>query len=381
MTALVLALLMSTHAGPEAPERPDSTFDAIAREGIGYVYNLQFEEADTAFTRLISMRPGHPAGHFFLAMVNWWRIMIDMDNTAYDERFVDSLEGVIDLCDDILDKHENDVTALFFKGGALGFIGRLKFHRDDWLGAADAGRKALPIVQDASAADPENCDIYLGTGIYNYYAEVIPEQYPVAKPLLLFIPAGDRKKGIRQLHIAAAKGKYASVEAAYFLMQLYYQYEKLYADALAIARDLHRRFPGNMLFHKYVGRCYVSMNNLQMADSVFRDILARCAAGRRGYNAVTEREAEYYVGVYEMSMDHDAAALQHFFRCDELSRRVDQDGPSGFMVLANLKAGMACDALGRREDALRQYSKVLRMKEYQNSHELAERYLETPWKR
>lgn len=58
--------------------------------------------------------------------------------------------------------------------------------RESWLKAADDGREALPIVEEASALDPDNMDVQLGFGIYNYYADVIPNEYPILKPLMIF---------------------------------------------------------------------------------------------------------------------------------------------------------------------------------------------------
>jgi tetratricopeptide (TPR) repeat protein len=288
---------------------------------------------------------------------------------------------VVDLCDELLEENENDVTALFFKGGALGFTGRLKFHRDDWFGAANAGRQALPLVQDAVAADPQNYDLFLGTGIYNYYAAVIPEQYPVAKPLLLFIPSGDKRKGIEQLETAAAKGRYASVEAKYFLMQLYYLYEKEYGKAFAIAGELHRRYPDNMLFHRYVGRCLITMGRYREAGELFAEVDRLVDTGKPGYNTVVEREAEYYLGMSAMMQEEYSGALSHYYRADELSRLLDKEGPSGFMAMTNLNIGKVYDLLSRRDLAVAQYQKVLGMTEYRDTHDLAERYLRNPYSR
>jgi hypothetical protein len=50
------------------------------------------------------------------------------------------------------------------------------------------------------------------------------------------------------------------------------------------------------------------------------------------------------------------------------------------MVMANLKAGMANDALSRRELAEKQYRKVLDMREYLDSHKQAEEFLKSPYK-
>ena len=351
------------------------------QQGIEYVYNLEFEKAEKQFREIIQAQPQNPAGHFFLAMVTWWKILIDIDNEQYDEQFYDSLKNVVELCDDILDKNESDVNALFFKGGAIGFKGRLKAHRSSWLDAASAGRKALPIVQEASALDPKNYDVLLGSGIYNYYAEVVPQEYPFVKPLLLFVPPGDKAKGIQQIKTAAEKGKYAGIESSYFLMQIYHQFEKDYTKALELATKLHNRFPNNMLFHKYLGRCHVSMGNWEKVKDVFGEILARSKKNQRGYGASVEREAEYYLGMYDLTMNTPDAALKHFYRCDELSRTLDKDGPSGFMVLANVKIGNIYDLAGKRDLAVTQYRKVLDMKEYKDSYLQVKQYLSSAYKR
>ena len=360
---------------------PDTAFDAKTKRGIEYVYNLEFENADKVFNELVQARPKNPAGYFFLAMVDWWRILIDIDNEQYDERFYEALDHVVDMCDDILDENPNDITALFFKGGSIGFKGRLKAHRSSWFDAANAGRKALPIVQEASELDPNNYDILLGSGIYNYYAEVIPNEFPFVKPLLLFVPPGDKAKGIEQIKMAAEKGKYASIESAYFLMQIYYQFERDYPKAQELAMKLNARFPNNMLFHKYLGRCYVVTSQWGKVQETWQAILIRCQKKQRGYGASTEREAEYYLGVHDMTMGVYESALKHFYRCDELSRTLDKDGPSGFMVLGNLKVGNIQDLLAKRELALVQYQKVLDMKDYKDSHKQARQYIEAPYKK
>lgn len=376
---LIVVVGICAHAQLLAQSRDSLEFDAKAQRGIEYVYNLEFEKAGKEFGDLVRMRPQHPAGHFFLAMVQWWRILIDIDNEERDDALYDALDSVVDMCDEMLDKNPNDVTALFFKGGSIGFKGRLKAHRSEWIGAANAGRKALPIVQRASVLDSTNYDVLLGSGIYNYYAEIIPEEYPFVKPLMLFVPPGDKQRGIQQLAVAAEKGKYAGIESMYFLMQLCFVYEKDYPKALSLARVLHSRFPNNMLFHKYLGRCYVALNNWQEADSVFSEILSRSQKSQRGYTASIGREAEYYLGLNDMNTRRYETALQHLYRCDELSRALDKEEPSGFMVMTNLKVGMIYDALAKRDLAVSQYRKVLGMKQFKDSYKQAEQYLRTPF--
>ncbi len=358
---------------------PDPDFDFHVQKGIDYTYNLEFEKANVEFAELVKMKSDHPAGRFFLAMVDWWRILLDLDDDSHDGEFFDKLGNVIDMCNTRLDKDENDITALFFKGGAIGFRGRLHANRNHWIRAANDGRRALGIVQKAYELQPNNYDILLGTGIYNYYAEVAPERYPLLKPLMWFLPKGDKAKGIEQLHLASQHAKYAKIEATYFLMQLYFYFEKDYVAALKLATELHKGYPNNSLFHRYLGRSYVTLNRLNEAHGVFTEVLKRHNESQVGYNKAAAREAYYYIGLYRMSVGQLEEALSQFSFSERLSREIDKGTPSGYMVMAILRMGMAFDLSKKREDAIQSYKRVLALNEFEDSHKLAKQYLDKPY--
>ncbi|MCX8010481.1 MAG: hypothetical protein N3A61_04960, partial [Ignavibacteria bacterium] len=199
-----------------AQVRNDSTLNKLEREitrGIDLIYNIKFDSAEVIFKNIMAEYPENPAGRFFLAMVEWWRILLEINDESRDQHFYEMLEDVIYHCDEILKKNKQDVNAIFFKGGSIGFRGRLRAYRDSWIKAADDGREALPLVRLAHSIDPHNKDVYLGLGIYNYYASVVPDRFPYLKPLMVFFPSGDKNKGIEQLEETWKKGKYASTEA------------------------------------------------------------------------------------------------------------------------------------------------------------------------
>lgn len=359
----------------------DPEIDRRIQRGIDYIYNIELEKADSQFTEVIKLRPDHPVGYFFQAMVQWWRILTNFDDESHDQQFYDMLNVVIDMAEKRLDENSKDVTALFFKGGAVGFRGRLRANRGNWLGAANDGIVALPVVRKAYELDPNNYDVLLGIGIYNYYADIMPDRYPIVKPLMIFFPSGDRKRGLEQLSLAATNSKYAKVEATYFLMQNYFNFEKDYSKALELARQLHARYPRNSVFHRYFGRCLVSMGFLADANAQFVEIESRFQKKQTGYDAYDGREAYYYIGKFDFLSGRLENALVKLQKCDSLSRKIDKDGPSGFMSLGNLLMGMTYDLQNKREHALQQYRKVLAMKEYENSHVDAKRYTEKPYKR
>ncbi len=359
----------------------DASIDSSLQAGIGFIYNLEFYDADKQFDRVIRMQPDHPSGYFFKAMTQWWRILSNFNDESQDERFYDMLENVIDMCDKRLEKNPDDIAALFFEGGSLGFRGRLRANRGNWFGAARDGIGALPIVQKAFELDPQNDDVLLGIGIYNYYADIIPREYPIVKPFMVFLPSGDRKKGIEQLERAALKARYARTEARYFLMQNYFLYEKEFGKALALSQQLHADYPRNPLFHRYLGRCYVSLGNWDGAYRIFSEVLDRATRRQVGYDLYDEREAYYYVGKYFFSKGQDEDALTLFVKCEERSEAIDKETASGFRSMAVLHRGMILDLQMKRREAIAQYRKVLSMKDFQTAHAEAAKYLRQPYKR
>ncbi|MFQ5797308.1 MAG: hypothetical protein ACE5H0_01290 [Bacteroidota bacterium] len=376
---LVLILLFPIASPARGQTIVEGKLDQIIVRGIDRIYNLEFQEAERLFANVVDTMSNHPVGHFFLAMTDWWRILIDRENEALEKRFYQRLDHVIDLCDDRLDKNKTDYIGLLFKGGALGFRGRLRALKSQWIRAANTGKAAIDIVDYALKVYPENYDLLLGSGVYSYYADVIPDEYPLLKPFMLFLPKGDKQAGIEQLTLASQHARYASTEATYFLFQLYFHYEKQYLKSLELAHTLHEKYPRNALFHRYVGRCYAVLNRWEEVKAVFDDVLARYLVHQPGYSNFVGREAYYYLGAYSMSRGQDSLALAHFFRCDELSRKLDREGASGFMVMANLKIGMIYDTQGKRELAIQQYRKVLAMKDYNKAHKSAKLYLKTPY--
>ena len=62
-------------------------FDPRIQRNVDLIYNLRFAEAERQFKAVIEAEPDNPLGYFFLAMVDWWRVLIDLDDETHDEVF------------------------------------------------------------------------------------------------------------------------------------------------------------------------------------------------------------------------------------------------------------------------------------------------------
>src|SRR3990172_2030862 len=90
-------ILFSSVSSAQWITAPD--FNDHAQQGISEVYNLEFEKAESEFSYLARHYPSHPAGKFFLGMIEWWEILIDVDDESRDEIFIEKMDEVIELFD------------------------------------------------------------------------------------------------------------------------------------------------------------------------------------------------------------------------------------------------------------------------------------------
>jgi tetratricopeptide (TPR) repeat protein len=164
-------------------------------------------------------------------------------------------------------------------------------------------------------------------------------------------------------------------------MTLYYTYESNPYKAEEFANMLVKDFPNNPIFEKWSGRISVKKGDYLSGSKIFTSIMAKTNKNLPGYNtAKTKREASYYIGLqYRNTKQLDSA--KYFFEMSaNLSKQIDKDEESGFYVNTYLYLGMINDQLGNRRKAVDYYEKLLDMREYLNSHDLAEKYLKEPFK-
>lgn len=381
MSAFALFLLLGAGAARAAQTSilEDPLFQQDAKQGLQYLYDMDFGAADEIFTQIIVRSPDHPVGPFLRALIPFWAIQLEPDDTSQDEDFLTALDGVIDLCDRRLAADPEDIDALFFKSGAHAFRGRLHSDRERWLRAARDGQQALSALKKVRERMPENDDIYFGIGLFDYLADEAPRQYKILRPFKAFFPRGDRERGLAELERAMTRGTFVPTEVAYSLLQIHYLFEENYKESLRHSVWLRQRHPDNSLFHLYEGRIYERMGRLQDANRVFHQVLERHAKGQSGYTDAVAERALYLLTRVEMRFRRYNVAMANLARLEQLTSR--RDIPSEYKALGRLRKGMVYDATGQRKDAVRCYKDVLAMRgdNYDNARDRAKDYLKKPY--
>jgi len=345
------------------------------------IYSCNFDSADYNISKYQSSYPKEPQGLFLSVLSDWWKINIDRKNTALDDKLEDDVNKTCNLCDEISDKDPKNIDALIYKGASLGYKGLTKSLRENWLSAADDGRQALNLLDEALELAPGNKEALLGIGIYNYFAEYIPERYPFLKPLMIIFPKGDRIKGVAQIKDAAENSKFAGYEAKYVIAYFNLQYERNFFESEVYCKMLTEEFPGNPVFEKMLYNCYSGAGKFTDALDGWTKVRDKNLKKIHGYefDAVL-READYYISLSLLKTNRLDEMEQFIIECESLSLKIDDDDTS-FKVFTMLMQGMRNDALGNRGKAIDYYKKVLDMKEYSGSQKEANRFLKEPYSR
>lgn len=354
--------------------------DDKLQKGIEYIYKVQFDSANAIFNEMTTARPDDPTGWFFKMLVEWWKINLNKEDESNDQNFLISVDKVIEVTDKVLDKNDDDYTALFYQGGAIGFRGLMRSIRESWLKAAEDGKDALNLFTKASELNTNNKDILFGIGLYNYFAEYVPNKYPFLKPLMIIFPSGDKAKGLFQITDAADNSKLAKYEARGILAYLNINYENNYNESEKNAKILLEKFPNNPVFEKYLLKSYIGNGRWMEALTGWKKVLEKADSNTAGYNNdYTRREANYYAAVGLFSLRQEMEAEQYLLKAEELTNKLDKT-PGGFNAQIYLMRGMLADKKGNRDEAISYYDRVLSMDQFSNSHRDAKAFKNNSYK-
>ena len=306
-------------------------FDARIQRGIDLIYNLRFAEAERHFQDIVAAEPDNPLGYFFRAMVSWWRILIDLPDKTHDAEFHARLKQCIEVCDPAAKKRPDGLRRDSLQGRCHWFPrAACTATESKYVKAAHDGLRSLPLLKKSRQLEPTNKDILFGQGLYHYFAEVMPQRHRILRPIMAFLPDGDRVLGLQQLKEVAREGAYARTEAAYFLGQIYRIFEKDNRRALPYFEELYKRYPDNAVFHRYTARLMVELGRWRSGVALYEEYVRRSLAGQTGYHRHGRLEAHYYAGKYAYFERRFPEAADHLAATDSLAANSERKRDPSF---------------------------------------------------
>lgn len=367
---------------------------AQARPGFSDIYSLDLDQAEQVFVALKRGYPQHPAPPLYMGAIAWLRELLrrqdlDLDlflspaffTTETDlvmppgqrQAFLDDIRDCQTLTQKILDKNPKHAEALYFLGASYGILSSFSITIDHSLSRAFSyGDKAYSYNRRALSLDPNYYDAYVTVGLYKYIVGSMPWYI---KPLAAILGyRGTKEEGLRDVDLAAAKGEYVKTDAKIVQMVLLLR-EGRSKDALLGALELRHEFPRNYIFQINIAQILTTMGQDDQAVSEYLDVVRQAEQGKPNYNLLPLTTFRYSLGYKFFKMGRLALAQ------DQFQRSIANPGtPDYERAWSHLRLGQILDLEGKRDQAIERYEEVLKLKEVSNSHDMARKFLQKPYR-
>jgi tetratricopeptide (TPR) repeat protein len=376
--ALILAvatLLWSRQAAPQSTATASGPTEAAAlrARGLDLGYNLDYEEALTAFRAAIAADPNHPAAYRLVAATMWINALFRQGAVTaedylgqarsevarkpaaegVDAAFRSHIDRALELADQQLRDHPNDPDAHFQVGAAYAFLTTYRATVEGRVaGGFRTARRAYNEHERALALDPRRHDAGLTVGLYRYGVSTLSAPLRLLAGLVGF--GGGRERGLRLVEEAAAYPSDVQTNARFTLIVIYNR-EQRYADALRVIHELQQQYPRNRLLWLEAGSTALRAGRFDEARLAIEDGMNRLSRDPRPRAFGEEARWRYYRG----------AALVGLHRVDEAQRDLrfvlEGEAAEWLRGRAHKELGKMADLAGKRGDAIAEYRQASRI--------------------
>ncbi len=368
--------LLSLESSEEPGLKKDMVNEQILR-GIDLIYDRQFDDAEDLFEEVIAKSQDKPAGYFYLAMVSWSRLAAGFWSPEYVKEFKKRIDRTIGVAEARVDKDGADSYDFFYLGGALGFKGRFELMKGNWASSFFLARDAIKALKICLKMDPDNKDVLLGLGTFDYYTARLSGVLKFLTNFLLH--RGDKEKGLKKLTIASKEAIYSATEARSVLLHIYLFGEQDFTKALDLSTELAERYRTNQRFQVLRGVSYIRLEmDPQYREMVSQLRLRSTEASKREMASMWERRALYLESIYDLFHGLYPEARS---RLKKILDHQDPESDPAMIAWPLVKIGMSYDLEHNRDEATKYYDQVLNMENGSGAQFVAKKLLESPLKK
>lgn len=268
---------------PAAPGEAALTGSAKLATAYESILAAQFDRADSEIKQACPPAPAEAC--LVLGVVSqWWRIQIDPANLTRDQVLNDRAKASIKAAEAWTKRDARNAEAWFYLAGSYAPLVQWQVLRGERVSAARNGNRIRIALEEALRLDPALADAHFGIGVYQYYADVASAGAKVFR-WLLFLPGGDRIKGLDAIAQTQRNGALLRSEAEYQLYVIDIWYEHKPAEAIALLKALDARYPANPLFLQRLAETYDVYVHDARASAAAWQTLADRARRDRVYDA------------------------------------------------------------------------------------------------
>jgi tetratricopeptide (TPR) repeat protein len=374
---VVLSALLCAQDPTPFPATATTAAD-LRKKGLDLGYNLDHEEALTAFRAAIAADPMHPAAYRLVAATMWIEALFRQGAVTADDylgqartdstrkplppdlaaAFQTNIDRAIALAEQRLRTHPNDPDAHFQVGAAYAFLTTYKATVEGrLLGGLRTARRAYNEHERALDLDGGRKDAALTVGMYRYGVSTLSAPLRLLAGLAGF--GGGRARGLTFIEESAAYPSDVQTNALFTLIVIYNR-EARYDDALKVIHKLQGMYPRNRLLSLEEATTALRAGRFGDALIAVEGGLDRVARDVRPRAFGEEARWRYCHGAALVGL-HQAAPAER-----ELRAVLEQDATTWLAGRAHKELGKLADLAGDRARALGAYRLAVRICDQQH---------------
>jgi tetratricopeptide (TPR) repeat protein len=376
LVALCLSMSVSVCAAQSAPGispgnaiRP--TNNELAARGFNELYNGDYDPAIRDFTQLRNQYPDDPFPSNYLLAAELFKELYRigaLDTETYSsesflssrvrrpldmaaqKRIFELIARVESLCNARLQKNPNDIDALYARGVARGFRATyMGMAEKSWMAAIRSALSARRDHERVLEIDPSYLDAKMTVGIHLYIIGSL--NWAGRMAVALVGVTGNRQKGLEYLREVSRSNGTSSNDAA-MALSLFLRREQRYAEALKLVERISREYPRNFLLAVEYAHLLNAAGHGPQAIAQYREVLEE---GREGkFSAFQPETAAWGLGISLRGQHEFEQAAAAF----DLVTTIHGADPL-LIDRATVAAGEMYDTLGRRDEAVERYRRVI----------------------
>ena len=262
VTALAVVLaapaILSGESAPNSGADPAER-DFTLRESRRAIELLFDGQSDTAMAFMDSLEG--QCGHsplFYLTRARLHREFLPVDDEHKDAiaesaaALYADLDACVATCTERIEAGDDDARLYLYRGWAWMFKSHVRtYARSMWTAGKEAkkGKNDLEHYLELHPNDPIANSIM---GAFLYFADTLPAAYRFVSKLL-FLPGGDRDRGLRMMELAVGWDSLVEMDNRLVLYSVYIGFEGRYEEGVEGFDYLHRTHPNHATFMRPAG--------------------------------------------------------------------------------------------------------------------------------
>lgn len=372
MNYLNRILLIFLFAAPMLSGQSFDDQEEKVQEALKTMNRMQHEKAFRIFSEVRETEPYHPLAPLGILANEWFVNQEKFGYKAGNKELINDIEGVTTEYRKRMVIDPDNPELRYYLGLTMGLRARVQLSEKNWVGVLINGYKVIRYIKSALEKSPDNPDIIIAFGVFNYYVGLSSGFMQIASWILQI--SGSREEGLEQIQRAALEGNYSRYEARSLLAFIYLYLEGDYILSRRWASMLEKEFPENPYYIFLLAESELRTGNSRIETHI--DKISDCLDDLSPYAKSDYIQRLQLLNGTKAFLEYDLETAERELTqfIENFESELDYDLASGY-----LRLGQVYDLQGKRLQAIAQYRRVIDLDNRTVAVRQAKFYLEEPF--